>query len=220
MGTNIDDLIKDISSNKLSSDEDSMVESIIGDLNNMNNGSRRQQQQQQQQQQHQQQQQYSGPSVPPQMTPEEKQMLLKQQQHQQQMMYEQQMQQQKIKEMQQLQHQQHIQHQQQNQQQKHKKEMDEKMEELEKMKQKLEDSKPKNFIEAMNIKTIIQTFKTTFIVFLLVVFFNLNSIDEFMRFKQFSIFYNIDTEKSTLLFTLFKAIFVSSLFYMINFLLK
>ena len=47
MGTNIDELIEDISNNKLSNEENSMVDSIINDLNG--SGSRQQQQQQQQQ---------------------------------------------------------------------------------------------------------------------------------------------------------------------------
>ena len=33
MGTNIDELIEDISNNKLSNEENSMVDSIINDLN-------------------------------------------------------------------------------------------------------------------------------------------------------------------------------------------
>ena len=53
MGTNIDELIEDISNNKLSNEENSMVDSIINDLNQtsgspqMNMGQQQQQQQQQ-----------------------------------------------------------------------------------------------------------------------------------------------------------------------------
>ena len=41
MGTNIDDLIEDISNNKLSNEENSMVDSIINDLNNDDSRSRK-----------------------------------------------------------------------------------------------------------------------------------------------------------------------------------
>ena len=214
MGTNIDDLINDISNNKLSTDENSMVDSIINDLNIEGRGGMKHNPQQQ----HQQQQQNSN--VPPHLTPEEKQMLLKQQQHQQQMMYEQQMQQNRLREMQQLQQkqqQQQQQQQQQEQQQQHQKnEMEQKMEE---MKKELDD-KNSSFFNNPQLKNILLNIKSTLVVFLLIIFFNVNSIDEFLRFKKFSLFYNIQDEKSTLLFTFFKGVLISSFYYMITSLLK
>ena len=204
MGTNIDELIEDISNNKLSNEENSMVDSIINDLNG--SGSRRMNPGQQQPRQIQQQQQQrginttvvDGSGYPPQLTPEEKQMLLKQQQMQQQVMYEQQMQQQKLQQQQQMQ-------QQQQQQQ-----------------QPPPQEKPN--VEGDDIKSKIQNIllqiKTSLVVFLLVVFFNLNPIDEFMRFKQLSIFYNSTDEQSTFLYAFVKAIFISLLYYFITYLIQ
>tara|TARA_B100000427_G_C15400349_1_gene547357 strand:+ start:307 stop:942 length:636 start_codon:yes stop_codon:yes gene_type:complete len=211
MGTNIDELIEDISNNKLSNEENSMVDSIINDLNG--SGSRRMNPGQQQPRQIQQQQQQrginttvvDGSGYPPQLTPEEKQMLLKQQQMQQQVMYEQQMQQQKLQQMQQQQQQQQQMQQQQMQQQ-----------------QPPPQEKPK--VEGDDIKSKIQNIllqiKTSLVVFLLVVFFNLNPIDEFMRFKQLSIFYNSTDEQSTFLYAFVKAIFISLLYYFITYLIQ
>tara|TARA_B100000575_G_C23025324_1_gene590455 strand:- start:238 stop:885 length:648 start_codon:yes stop_codon:yes gene_type:complete len=210
MGTNIDDLINDISNNKLSSDENSMVDSIINDLNIESGGGMKHNSQQQQQQ-------HQNSNVPPHLTPEEKQMLLKQQQHQQQMMYEQQMKQNRLREMQQLQQQQQQQKQQQQQeQQQQKNEMEQKMEE---MKKELE-KKNSSFFNNPQLKNILLNIKSTLVVFLLIIFFNVNSIDEFLRFKKFSLFYNIQDEKSTLLFTFFKGLLISSFYYMITSLLK
>ena len=204
MGTNIDELIEDISNNKLSNEENSMVDSIINDLNG--SGSRRMNPGQQQPRQIQQQQQQrginttvvDGSGYPPQLTPEEKQMLLKQQQMQQQVMYEQQMQQQKLQQQQQMQQQQ--------------------------MQQQQPPPQEKPKVEGDDIKSKIQNIllqiKTSLVVFLLVVFFNLNPIDEFMRFKQLSIFYNSTDEQSTFLYAFVKAIFISLLYYFITYLIQ
>jgi len=62
--------------------------------------------------------------------------------------------------------------------------------------------------------------KEIFVVFLLLIFFNVGSIDEFLRFKKYSIFYDIQNDKSTLLFTFFKAMIITTLYYMITYLLK
>jgi|TARA_Y100000996_G_scaffold191937_1_gene150196 hypothetical protein len=76
-GTQIEDLMNDINGNKLSSEENSMVDSIINDLNT---GKPKQAVPSQQKM--------------PQLTDEEKQMLMKQQEHEQRMMMEHQMRQQ------------------------------------------------------------------------------------------------------------------------------
>ena len=67
---------------------------------------------------------------------------------------------------------------------------------------------------------LVKMFKNTLVVFLLIIFFNVNSIDEFLRFKKYSLFYNIQDEKSTILFGFFKAILIASIYYMITSLLK
>ena len=83
MGTKIDELMKDVSSNSLSQNENSMVDSIINDINTGGNNQQQTSQQQTSQQQM------------PQLTDEERQMLMQQQQ-QEQRMYEQQMRQQQM----------------------------------------------------------------------------------------------------------------------------
>ena len=77
-GTQIEDLMNDINGNKLSSEENSMVDSIINDLNT---GTPKQINSSSQQKM-------------PQITDEEKQMLIKQQEHEQRMMMDHQMRQQ------------------------------------------------------------------------------------------------------------------------------
>ena len=145
MGTNINELIEDISNNKLSSEENSMVDSIINDLNNDDMRDRQRQQQQQQQMQQQQQQQQQNTESP---------------------------------------------------------------------------SKEKNTFSELSFQGIFQQFKTTIVVFLLVVFFNLNPIDDFLRFKQFSIFYDIKDDKSTFLYAIVKSIVMTLLYYAITYLIK
>ena len=74
--------------------------------------------------------------------------------------------------------------------------------------------KSTTFLSAKNLKNIFKSFQYTFIVFLLILFFNVNSIDEILRFKQFSLFYDIQDEKSTFLFVILKALLVSSFYYL------
>ena len=214
MGTNIDELIEDISNNKLSSEEDSMVNSIINDLNGNQPNRQQQQQQQQQQKQHYGSSQVGGDGYPPQLTPEEKQMLMKQQM-QQQAMYEQQ----KMQQMQQQQMQQQQQLQQQMQQQQMQQQMQQQQKE-ESKKEIKEETKDSETIDGLPIQEILQKFKPSIIVFLLIIFFNLNPIDDFLRFRQYSVFYDITSEKSTILYAIIKAIMITSFYYLITYLIK
>lgn len=101
-GTQIDELLNDINSNRLSNEENSMVDAIINDLN----GGENQQQQPQQQKQPQQMPKNTQPNMP-QITAEEKEMLMKQQYlEQQKIMQQQQEQQLRQQQMQQQQQQQ------------------------------------------------------------------------------------------------------------------
>ena len=211
MGTNIDELIEDISNNKLSSEESSMVDSIINDLNVGGGHGNNQRATHIQPPPQQYSPQQNGGGMPPQLTPEEKQMLLKQQQQQQQMMYEQQMQQQRMREMQQMQ-----------QQQQREQEQQQQREQEQAQAQAQEQLKKENesFLDKLPFNHILQKVKTSFVVFLLIVFFNLNPIDDFLRFKQFSIFYDIKDDKSTFLFAFVKAMFISVLYYFTTYLLK
>ena len=147
MGTNIDEFIEDLNSNNLSNEENSMINSIINDLNHeTNSGNRGHQQQQMQQQQQQQQQQHPPPSV-------------------------------------------------------------------------IKKPKSENF-EDLTIKSVLNKTKNSLVVFFLLIFFNLNPIDDIIRFKSFSFFYDVQTDKSTFAFVFFKAIFVSTLYYLITYLIK
>ena len=96
------------------------------------------------------------------------------------------------------------------------KELEEKMEE---MKKELEN-KNSSFFDFPDIKKKLSGFKDIFVVFLLIIFFNVSSVDEFLRFKKYSIFYDIQDDKSTLLFTFFKAMIITSIYYMVTSLIK
>ena len=215
MGTNIDELIEDISNNKLSSEEDSMVNSIINDLNGNQPNRQQQQQQQQQQKQHYGSSQVGGDGYPPQLTPEEKQMLMKQQMQQQAMYEQQKMQQMQQQQMQQQQMQQQMQQQQMQQQ------MQQQQQQKEESKKEIkEETKDSETIDGLPIQEILQKFKPSIIVFLLIIFFNLNPIDDFLRFRQYSVFYDITSEKSTILYAIIKAIMITSFYYLITYLIK
>ena len=86
--------------------------------------------------------------------------------------------------------------------------------------QKNKDTSSQGIMGELSIQGVLQQFKTSIVVFLLVVFFNLNPIDDFFRFKQFSIFYDIKDDKSTFLYSIVKAIFITSLYYAITYLIK
>tara|TARA_B100001123_G_C15319020_1_gene1027254 strand:+ start:657 stop:1259 length:603 start_codon:yes stop_codon:yes gene_type:complete len=197
MGSNIDELIENINNTKLSGEEDKLVDSIINDLNNVN------------QPQPQPTMNNQPTNIPPQLTPEERQLMLKQQQHQQQMIYEQKMQQQKMQQMQQMQQQQM--QQQQMQQQMQQQQMQQQQEE-----NKGQEKKEEIIRKNPTIYQKILELKDPIIVFLLIFFFNLSTIDECIRFKQFSFFYNIENESSTILFSFTKGLFIALLYYLLS----
>ena len=82
------------------------------------------------------------------------------------------------------------------------------------------ENKNSSFLNFPDIKKKLSSVKDIFVVFLLIIFFNVSSIDEFMRFKKYSLFYDIQDDKSTLLFTFLKAMIITTLYYMITYLLK
>jgi len=90
---------------------------------------------------------------------------------------------------------------------------------MEELKKELEN-KNSSFLNFPDFKEKLTGIKDIFVVFLLIIFFNVSSIDEFLRFKKYSVFYDIQDDKSTLLFTFFKAMIITSLYYMITYLLK
>ena len=184
MGTKIDDLMKDMSGNKLNQDESSMVDSIINDIN----GDLKQNPQTSQQQM-------------PQLTDEERQMLMQQQQQEQMMqqkMYEQQM-------MQQQQQQQQMMQQQMMQQQM--------MQQQQQQQQQMEQTSLKEVNEPFDI---LSKLKEPLVVFLIVLFFNLNVVNNLMTIKGNSIFYNIQEGEPTFIMILIKSLVVASIFFAIQ----
>ena len=97
------------------------------------------------------------------------------------------------------------------------KQLDEKIEE---MKKEIDEKKSDGFLSPENLKKIMKMSRYTFIVFILVMFFNVTKVDSFLRFKQFSIFYDIQNEQSTFLFVVIKSLLVSIFYYMITSLIK
>ena len=83
-----------------------------------------------------------------------------------------------------------------------------------------EETKDSETIDGLPIQEILQKFKPSIIVFLLIIFFNLNPIDDFLRFRQYSVFYDITSEKSTILYAIIKAIMITSFYYLITYLIK
>ena len=187
MGTKIDELMNDVSSNSLSQDENSMVDSIINDIN----GDSKQPSQHQM----------------PQLSEEERRMLIQQQQQEQQM-YEQQMRMQ-----QQQQHQQQMQMQMQQQQQMQQdmqteQQMQQKMSEVSK--------EPEKKLEKNIIYEILNRSKETIIVFLIYLFFNLNVVQNMTTIKTNSLFFDNQSGEQTFLMIALKSIVVASIFFAIQ----
>lgn len=189
-GTQIDELLNDINSNRLSNEENSMVDAIINDLNGGSNN--QQPQQPQPQQQPQQMPKNTQPNMP-QITPEEKEMLMKQQYLEQQKMMQQQQQQQQLR-------QQQMQQQQQQQQ----------MPAVAQMPN----------VDTTDIKSIIMSFKDTIVVLFLTFLFNFDTINETFKFKDISFLYDTNLNRPTIVAILIKSIIIAILFYVIQQFLK
>ena len=191
-GTQIDELLNDINSNRLSNEENSMVDAIINDLNGGGNNQQPQQPQQQQPQQPQQMPKNTQPNMP-QITAEEKEMLMKQQYLEQQKMMQQQQQQQQLR-------QQQMQQQQQQQQ----------MPAVAQMPN----------VDTSDIKSIIMSFKDTIVVLFLTFLFNFDTINETFKFKDISFLYDTDLNRPTIVAILIKSVIIAILFYVIQQFLK
>lgn len=192
-GTQIDELLNDINSNRLSNEENSMVDAIINDLNGGEN-----QQPQQQQQPRQQMPKNTQPNMP-QITPEEKEILMKQQYLEQQKMMQQQQQQQQLRQQQQQQQMQQQQMQQQEMQQ--------------------QVAQMPN-VDTTDIKSIIMSFKDTIVVLFLTFLFNFDTINETFKFKDISFLYDNDLNRPTIVAVLIKSVIIAILFYVIQQFLK
>jgi hypothetical protein len=207
MGTKIDALMNDISNNSLNTDENSMVDSIINDINGDNK-------QHQVPSQHQM----------PQISEEERKMLI-QQQEQEQKMYEQQMQQQQMQQQQMQQQQMQQQQMQQRQmeemqQQQHMQqqitEMKEQVKQEIKEEEEEEEENNKDKQEPNIVMEILSRSKETIIVFLLYLFFNLNVVQNMITIKSNSFFFNVQEGQPTMVMILVKSIFIASIFFAIQ----
>ena len=192
-GTQIDELLNDINSNRLSNEENSMVDAIINDLNGGGNNQQPQQQQQQQQQQPQQMPKNTQPNMP-QITPEEKEMLMKQQYLEQQKMMQQQQQQQQQLRQQQMQQQQ--------------------------QQQQMPAVAQMPNVDTTDIKSIIMSFKDTIVVLFLTFLFNFDTINETFKFKDISFLYSTELNRPTIVAILIKSLIIAILFYVIQQFLK
>ena len=220
MGSKLDNIINDMNTN-LSPEESSMVDSIINDLNsggknNMYGGGG------------------GGPNIPPHLTPEEKEMFMKQHAHQQQMnqqqqqqmnqqqMNQQQQQQQQMKQQQQQQQQQMQQQQMQQQQMQQQIQMKKQMEEeiKQKMKKELEEENKQNEGILDKLKMFMMNNKETLLVIILSLLFNLESVHEGLKIKSLPFFYDIETDTSTFMFSLFKTTIISGLFCLLLYISK
>tara|TARA_B110000285_G_scaffold145727_1_gene162706 strand:- start:1567 stop:2121 length:555 start_codon:yes stop_codon:yes gene_type:complete len=181
-GTDINQLMKDVTNNKLTNEENNMVDSIISDLNT---GEKEVSQQQKM----------------PQLTEEERNMLIKQEQHERQM----------IMERQEMAHrQQQIQ-----QQQLHQRRQ---MENLQEQQNKLNEIKEESFIDKM--KGLLYDNKEVFILLLISLIFNTDSVDNLLRFKDVPFFYDIQFEESKFSYVVVKSLIISIIFGVVHYVTK
>ncbi len=189
MGTKIDELMNDVSSNSLNQNENSMVDSIINDINGDSK-------------------QVPSQHEMPQLSDEERQMLMKQQQHEQ-MMYEQHMRQQHMQ-------QQQMQQQQQQQQQMQQQQMEEQQKKLQEMIDQTKETEELQTKETNLLTEILSRSRETIIVFILYLLFNLNVVQNVINIKGSSIFFDIQKGEPTIYMILLKSILIASVFFAIQ----
>ena len=191
--SDIDALIKDMNSDSLSNEENSMVNSILNDLNGPGQGQGGQGQ--------------GGPPPKtsqqnmPQITEEEKEMLIKQQMQQQQIA--QQRMQQQMAQQQMMQEQQRMQQQQQQQQQQQK---------------QVKEDKPENTMDM--VKNIFFEYKDVVIVLFLSILFNLEIISENLKIKNVSFLYDMEKGKETILSTIMKGFIIAVIYLVLKLIIK
>ena len=194
--SDIDALIKDMNSDSLSNEENSMVNSILNDLNGPGQGGQGQGGQGQ-----------GGPPPKitsqqnmPQITEEEKEMLIKQQMQQQQIA--QQRMQQQMAQQQMMQEQQRMQQQQQQQQQQ----------------KQVKEDKPENTMDM--VKNIFFEYKDVVIVLFLSILFNLEIISENLKIKNVSFLYDMEKGKETILSTIMKGTIIAVIYLVFKLIIK
>ena len=196
--SDIDALIKDMNSDSLSNEENSMVNSILNDLNGPSQGGPGQGGQGGQGQ--------GGPPPKitsqqnmPQITEEEKEMLIKQQMQQQQIAQQRMQQQMAQQRMMQEQHQQQQQQQQQQQKQ-------------------VKEDKPENTMDM--VKNIFFEYKDVVIVLFLSILFNLEIISENLKIKNVSFLYDMEKGKETILSTIMKGFIIAVIYLVLKLIIK
>ena len=190
--SDIDALIKDMNSDSLSNEENSMVNSILNDLNGPSQGGQGQGGQGQ-----------GGPPPKitsqqnmPQITEEEKEMLIKQQMQQQQIA--QQRMQQQMAQQRMMQEQQMMQQQQQQKQ--------------------VKEDKPENTMDM--VKNIFFEYKDVVIVLFLSILFNLEIISENLKIKNVSFLYDMEKGKETILSTIMKGFIIAVIYLVLKLIIK
>ena len=190
--SDIDALIKDMNSESLSNEENSMVNSILNDLNGPSQGGQGQGGQGQ-----------GGPPPKitsqqnmPQITEEEKEMLIKQQMQQQQIA--QQRMQQQMAQQRMMQEQQMMQQQQQQKQ--------------------VKEDKPENTMDM--VKKIFFEYKDVVIVLFLSILFNLEIISENLKIKNVSFLYDMEKGKETILSTIMKGFIIAVIYLVLKLIIK
>ena len=212
--SDIDALIKDMNNDSLSNEENSMVNSILNDLNGPGQGGQGQGGQGQGgrgqggQGQGQGGQGQGGPPPKtsqqnmPQITEEEKEMLIKQQMQQQQIA--QQRMQQQMAQQRMMQEQQMMQQQQQQQQQQ--------------PQNKQEEKPPENTMDM--VKNIFFEYKDVVIVLFLSILFNLEIISENLKIKNVSLLYDMEKGKETILSTIMKGFIIAVIYLVLKLIIK
>ena len=204
--SDIDALIKDMNSDSLSNEENSMVNSILNDLNGPSQGGQGGQGGQDGQGQGQ------GQGPPPkitsqqnmpQITEEEKEMLIKQQMQQQQIA--QQRMQQQMAQQRMMQEQQRMQQEHQQQQQ---------PQQL----QQEQEKPPENTMDM--VKNLFFEYKDVVIVLFLSILFNLEIISENLKIKNVSLLYDMEKGKETILSTIMKGFIIAVIYLVLKLIIK
>ena len=192
--SDIDALIKDMNSDSLSNEENSMVNSILNDLNGQGDQGQGGQGGQ------------GGPAPKitsqqnmPQITEEEKEMLIKQQMQQQQIA--QQRMQQQMAQQRMMQEQQRMQQEQQQQQQ-----------------HQHQAKPPENTMDM--VKKIFFEYKDVVIVLFLSILFNLEIISENLKIKNVSLLYDMEKGKETILSTIMKGFIIAVIYLVLKLIIK
>ena len=88
----------------------------------------------------------------------------------------------------------------------HKEQQEQMEKKMNEMKKEIE-SKKSGFLNNPKLMKLVKMFKNTLVVFLLIIFFNVNSIDEFLRFKKCCFYFTIFKMRNQLFYLDFQSDF-------------